>query len=112
MPARDGTGPDGEGARTGRGLGNYSDQGGPESGYGDRRGLRRFGGRGLGLGGGRGLGPGGGRGLGRGGGRGLGGRGMGMNARQGNFWWQAQLSDLQATIEKLMARLGRHEEVN
>jgi len=104
MPARDGTGPDGEGARTGRGLGNYSDQGGPESGYGDRRGLRGQGGRGLGRGGGRGMG--------RGGGRGMGGRGMGINARQGNFRWQAQISDLQAAIEKLMARLGRNKEVS
>ena len=96
MPARDGTGPNGQGARTGRGLGNYSDQGGTENGYEDRRGLRRYGGRGLG----------------RGGGRGMGGCSMGMNARQGNFRWQAQLSDLQAAIEKLMARLGRHEKVN
>jgi hypothetical protein len=82
MPYGDKTGPDGQGARTGRGLGNCNGQGGA--------------GRGVG------------RGLGRGGGRGLGrGRGLGSNANQGNSWLGDQLSSLQAAIEKLTEKLGK-----
>lgn len=80
MPLNDGTGPNGQGSRTGRGQGNCTGQGGVE---------RPFG---LGLGRGR-----------RGGGRG---RGLGTNANQGNSWIKNQLNELQAAIQKLTERLG------
>ena len=87
MPAKDGTGPSGQGTRTGRNAGNFSGQAGA--------GIERGEGRGLGCGGGRGLG----------------GRGLGINASQGNSWLQTQLSDLQADVKKLAERLGKLEEV-
>lgn len=76
MPYGDKTGPDGQGARTGRGLGNCNGQGGA----------------------GRGVGRGGGRGMGRG-------RGLGINTNQGNSWLESQLSALQAAIEKLTEKI-------
>jgi hypothetical protein len=79
MPFQDGTGPQGQGPRTGRGRGNCAGQGG--------------------TGGGRGLG----RGAGRGFGRGLG----GVNAPQRTSWLESQLTNLQAAIEKLTERLGQ-----
>jgi len=85
MPQQDGTGPSGQGARTGRGAGKCNGQGGA----------------GIGRGAGRGAGRGGGRGMGRGG------RGLGINASQENSWLQTQLSDLQAAIEKLTEKLGK-----
>lgn len=84
MPAKDGTGPDGQGARTWRSEGNYSGQGGVGNG----------------------------RGAGRGGGRGMGGRGTGINASQDNSWLQTQIRDLQAAVEKLTERLGKRDEVD
>ncbi len=83
MPFQDGTGPQGQGSRTGRGQGNCAGQGG--------------------TGGGRGLGLGRGRGAGRGFGRGLG----GVNTNQGNSWLETQLNNLQAAIEKLAERLDQ-----
>jgi len=81
MPNKDGTGPNGQGARSGRGMGNCAGQGGAGAG------------RGLGRGGGRG--------------RGLGlGRGMGY-ANQGNTWLGTQLGNLQAAIEKLAEQLSK-----
>ncbi|MCA2001600.1 MAG: DUF5320 domain-containing protein [Chloroflexi bacterium] len=78
MPQQDGTGPNGQGPRTGRGMGNCAGQGGSRVG----------------------------RGLGRGG-RGCGqGRGKGY-ANQGNSWLQSQLSSLQAAIEKLTEQLSK-----
>jgi hypothetical protein len=90
MPQQDGTGPSGQGARTGRGAGNCNGQGGT----------------GVGRGAGRGLGRGG-----RGQGRGMGGhgRGLGINANQENSWLQTQLSDLQAAIEKLTEQLSKNK---
>jgi len=88
MPNQDSTGPNGQGPRTGRGMGNCNGQGGT----------------GIGRGAGRGLGRGGGRGLGRGLGRG---RGLGINASQENSWIGTQLSNLQAAIEKLTEKLGK-----
>lgn len=80
MPQQDGTGPSGQGARTGRGAGNCNGQGG------------------AGIG----------RGAGRGGGRRMGGRGRGLGyANQGNSWLGDQLSNLQAAIEKLTEKLGK-----
>ncbi len=75
MPFNDGTGPNGQGPRTGRGRGNCAGQGGA--------------GRPLGLGRGR-----------RGGGR-----GFGVNAGQGNSWIQTQIDELKAVIQKLTERL-------
>lgn len=83
MPQQDGTGPSGQGPRTGRGAGNCNGQGGA----------------GIGRGAGRGAGRGGGRGMGRGG------RGLGINANQGNSWLGTQLSSLQAAIEKLTEKI-------
>lgn len=59
MPAKDGTGPEGKGPRTGRGLGNCNKDNSqaPEGNLGFGRGCRR----GLGQGRGRGLGQGRGR---------------------------------------------------
>ncbi len=89
MPQQDGTGPSGQGARTGRGAGNCNGQGGAAAGTG------RGAGRGLGRGG-------------RGGGRGMGrGQGLGINANQENSWLGTQLSNLQAAIEKLTDKLGK-----
>lgn len=79
MPQQDGTGPNGQGARTGRGMGNCNRQSG----------------RGQG------------RGLGRGQGRGMGrrsGLGLGVNS-QNSSWLQTQLADLQAAIEKLTEKI-------
>jgi hypothetical protein len=77
MPHRNGTGPNGQGARSGRGMGNCAGQGGTEAV----------------------------RGLGRGGGRGRRqGRGRGWDyANQGNSW----IENLQAAIEKLTERLDK-----
>ena len=80
MPNRDGTGPNGQGARTGRGLGNCNGQGG--TGIGRGAGLDR------------------GRGYRRGGGRG---RGLSSFANQENSWIQ----NLQTAIEKLTERLDK-----
>ena len=68
MPGRNGTGPDGEGARTGRGLGNCTPKANDDKTLDENR-------QGLGRGRGMGLGRGPGRGMGRG--RGQGGRGRG-----------------------------------
>jgi hypothetical protein len=38
---------------------------------------------------------------------GAGGRGLGINANQGNSWLGDQLSSLQAAIEKLTEKLGK-----
>jgi len=81
MPLNDGTGPNGQGPRTGRGTGNCAGQGGA--------------GRPFGLGRGR-----------RGGGRG---RGLGVNAGQGNSWIQNQLNELGAAIQKLTERLDNNK---
>jgi hypothetical protein len=35
----------------------------------------------------------------------MGGRGLGINANQGNSWLQTQLSSLQAAIEKLTEKI-------
>ena len=80
MPFQDGTGPQGQGSRTGRGQGSCAGQGGT--------------GRGRGLG----------RGRGRGAGRGL---GRGVNATQGTSWLETQLNNLQAAIEKLSQKIGQ-----
>jgi hypothetical protein len=82
MPNKDGSGPNGQGARTGRGMGNCSGQGGTGVGRGAGRGLRRGAGRG-------------------------GGRGLGINANRGNSWIGTQLDNLQAAIERLAERLDR-----
>lgn len=79
MPFRDGTGPAGKGARSGRGAGNCAGQGG----------AGRFGGRGLGMGrGGRGLG-----------------RGLGLAQQQDNSWLQQQINSLQAALQSITERL-------
>lgn len=65
MPRRDGSGPSGAGAMTGRGLGLCTDKNVTRSGAGLRTGLRCCLGLGIGLGLGRGRGRGLGRGLGR-----------------------------------------------
>lgn len=79
MPNKNGTGPNGEGSRTGRGMGNCAGQDGT------------------------------GRGSGRGLGRGHGGRGRGLDANtngtQENSWIQTQLDNLQAAIQRLTDRL-------
>jgi len=77
MPNRDGTGPGGQGPRTGRGAGNCTGQGG----------TGRFGGRGLGLGRrGRGMG-----------------RGLGYAADQDRSWLENLQSVLQSITERLDA---------
>jgi hypothetical protein len=81
MPNRNGTGPNGQGTRTGRGLGNCSGQGGSGSGTG--------------------------RGMERGGGRGKGGRRLGSSTSQGNSWIGTQLDNLQTAIERLTERLDK-----
>lgn len=79
MPFQDGTGPQEQGPRTGRGQGNCAGQGGT--------------GRDAGAASAR-------HGTGRGFGRGLG----GVNTTQGNSWLETQLNNLQAAIEKLAER--------
>ncbi len=81
MPFQDGTGPNGQGPRTGRGMGNCAGQGGTGSGRGR------------------------GRGVGRGVGRGLG----GVNTAQDASWLQTQLHDLQTAIEKLTEKIGQNK---
>ena len=77
MPFGDGTGPAGQGSRTGRGAGNCAGQGGSS----------RFGGRGLGLGrGGRG--------------RGLG-RGLGYSPDQERSWLEAALRSITERLDAL-----------
>lgn len=76
MPFNDGTGPNGQGSRTGRGMGNCAGQG---------RSGRPFG-SGRGHGGGRG-------------------QGVGFNRGQGNSWLQTQLDELQTAIQKLADRM-------
>ena len=77
MPFGDGTGPAGQGSRTGRGAGNCAGQGGSG----------RFGGRGLGLGrGGRG--------------RGLG-RGLGYSPDQERSWLEAALQSITERLDAL-----------
>ena len=80
MPNKDNTGPNGNGAQTGRGAGNG----------------RRLGGAGNGRRAGRGMG-------GRGQGRGL---GVNADSTQGNPWLQTQFNNLHAAIEKLTERLN------
>ncbi len=80
MPLRNGTGPNGNGPLTGRGLGNCN----TNVQRSDREEFfnRDFGrGNGMGRGGGFGFGRGGGRGFGRGGGR-----GFGLGANRGNYY--------------------------
>lgn len=79
MPFRDGTGPTGQGRRTGRGAGNCAGQGG----------AGRFGGRGLGLGRG-----------GRGRGRGFG-RGFGVTPDQERSWLEAALQSITERLDAL-----------
>lgn len=78
MPYRDGTGPAGQGSRTGRGTGNCAGQGG----------AGRFLGRG---------------GRGRGFGRGFGGAGYGPDAERS--WLENQLKSLQSALQNLTERL-------
>lgn len=75
MPYKDGTGPAGQGSRTGRGAGNCAGQGGSG----------RFGGRG-----------------GRGRGRGFGlGRGMGYSLDQERSWLEAALQSITERLNEL-----------
>jgi hypothetical protein len=75
MPFRDGTGPSGQGSRTGRGAGNCAGQGG----------AGRFGGRGLGLGrGGRGRGF-----------------GLGVAPDQERSWLEAALQSITERLDAL-----------
>ena len=77
MPNRDGTGPAGQGSRTGRGTGNCAGTGG----------TGRFGGRGLGLGrGGRGRGF---------------GRGIGSSTEQERSWLEAALQSITERLDAL-----------
>ncbi len=101
MPRRDGTGPMGAGAMTGRKLGVCTGVNEPVYG----RGLERGCGRGLGRGIGRGMGPGFGRGFGRGMGPGFG-RGLGFGANA-NYGYNQTVSkeDLQAQREQLKTAL-------
>jgi len=77
MPNRNGTGPTGQGPRTGRGAGNCAGQGG----------AGRFGGRGLGRGG-----------------RGFG-RGLGYAPGQGSSWLEDQVKSLQSALQSITERL-------
>ena len=90
MPGKDGTGPLGRGALSGRGLGICKEADASRevygSGYGNGRGLGLGAGRGAGLGAGNGIGRGLGLGTGRGAGLGAGngvGRGLGLGAGRG-----------------------------
>jgi hypothetical protein len=79
MPFRDGTGPSGQGPRTGRGAGNCAGQGG----------AGRFVGRGFGRGGrGRGFG-----------------RGFGIAPEQERSWLEDQAQALQAALQSITERL-------
>ena len=80
MPYRDGTGPAGQGSRTGRGAGNCAGQGG----------TGRFFGRGFGRGG-----------RGRGFGRGFSGSGYSSDTT----WLENQLKSLQSALQSLTERL-------
>jgi len=86
MPGKDGTGPLGRGALSGRGLGICKEADASRevygSGYGNDRGLGLGAGRGAGNGIDRGLGLGAGRGAGLGAGNGVG-RGLGLGAGRG-----------------------------
>ena len=77
MPNRNGTGPTGQGPRSGRGAGNCTGQGG----------TGRFGGRGLGRGG-----------------RGLG-RGIGYASDQNSSWLEDQVKSLQSALQSITERL-------
>ncbi len=81
MPFNNGTGPNGQGPRTGRGMGNCNGQGS---------------GRGFGQGQGRGFGN-------RRGG------GAGPNNTQNSSWIGTQLNNLQAAIQKLTERLDNNK---
>ena len=76
MPFNDGTGPNGQGPRSGRGMGNCAGQGRSGRPFGSER--RRGGERG---------------------------QGMGFNRGLGNSWLQTQLDELQAAIQKLADRM-------
>jgi hypothetical protein len=78
MPFRDGTGPAGQGSRTGSGAGNCAGQ----------TGVGRFGGRG---------------GRGRGFGRGFG--GLGVAPDQERSWLESQVNSLQAALQSITERL-------
>jgi hypothetical protein len=79
MPFRDGTGPSGQGPRTGLGAGNCAGQGG----------AGRFVGRGFGRGGrGRGFG-----------------RGFGIIPEQERSWLENQAQALQAALQSITERL-------
>jgi len=79
MPTRDGSGPSGQGPRSGRGAGNCAGQGGSG----------RFGGRGLGRGRrGRGLG-----------------RGLEYASDQNNSWLEDQVKSLQSALQSITERL-------
>ena len=79
MPFRDGTGPSGQGPRTGHGAGNCAGRGG----------VGRFGGRGFGRGGrGRGFG-----------------RGLGIVPEQERSWLENQAQALQAALQSITERL-------
>ena len=77
MPNRNGTGPAGQGPRSGRGAGNCNGQGG----------TGRFGGRGLGRGG-----------------RGFG-RGFGYAPDQDHSWLADQVKSLQSALQNITERL-------
>jgi len=77
MPSRDGSGPNKQGPRSGRGAGNCAGQGGSG----------RFGGRGLGRGG-----------------RGTG-RRLGYTQDQDNSWLENQIKSLQSAIQSITERL-------
>ena len=77
MPSRDGSGPAGQGTRTGRGTGNCAGQGGSG----------RFGGRGRGRGG-----------------RGLG-RDIGFASDPDKSWLEDQVKSLQSALKKVTERL-------
>ena len=77
MPNRNGTGPTGQGSRTGRGAGNCNGQGGSS----------RFGGRGLGRSG-----------------RGFG-RGLGYASDQDSSWLEDQVKSLQSALQSITERL-------
>ena len=83
MPYRDGSGPSGQGPRTGRGAGNCTGTGGDN----------RYGGRGLGR-----------RGAGRGFNRGFG-RGLGVAPEQDRSWFMEQIQSLQSAIKSISDRL-------
>jgi len=79
MPYRDGTGPSGQGSRTGRGAGNCVGDGS----------VSRIGGRGLGR---------------RGAGRGLG-RGFGVAPEQDSSWVENQIQSLKSALQSISDRL-------